>query len=588
MSEDQAQTGGNTMAGAMPTDALKANSSVDVSADSDVLKPGGVSEENVATINRELQEKSVLRHAGDLNMPYVNIGKTPLNPDFFNLIDIETAKKAKAVSFFKVGKKVRVAVVDPEMPETKEVIESLRSQGFEVDVNLASEPGVDEAIKTYDSSQKYKKPEIVETVAEKTIDTYEKEIANLSDLAEKLNTVTAEEGLNLLNVGAMKTNASDIHYEPEENTVNVRFRIDGMLHKVFEIKPETFAQISNQIKYEGKMQLNVENVPQDGRYTFTFNEKIVAVRVSSIPTPFGESFVCRFLVSGETTLTLEALGFQGAALNRLTTATKISQGMILVTGPTGSGKSTTLYSLLNMMNSPENKLITLEDPVEYHLSGVTQSQIDEKHDYTFVEGLRTVLRQDPDVVMLGEIRDLETAETAAQAALTGHVLLSTLHTNSAIDTIPRLVNMGLPPFMVAPALDTIVAQRLARRVCPHCSTKKKISDSETKEFDETFKNLENVNKAVDTAIPQEVPKTHGCDICSNTGYKGRLVLTEVVTITAEMKELILNNASSVKLILAARKDGMITIREDGLMKVSQGLTTLEEVHRVTNISRFGS
>lgn len=538
---------------------------------------------NVAQVNREFQEKSTLKKAHDLNLPYVNIGKTPLNPDYLRLLDFEIEKKAKIIPFFKFGKKVRVAVQDIENQDTKNAINELTTKGYEVSLSLSSLSGIEAALKVAEKQNQYKKIEIVTTVAQQAIATYEKEIAGLSELSKKLDSVTAEEALNLLNVGAMKTGASDAHYEPEPDKVIVRFRIDGILHKVFELKPQTYKNLSNQMKYESKMQLNVFTIPQDGRYSFMFNEKQIGVRVSSLPTPFGESFVCRFLVGDDKVITLEELGFQGLALTKLKKATKISHGMILSTGPTGSGKSTTLFSILSVMKSPENKVITLEDPVEYPISGVTQSQIDEKRNYTFASGLRAVLRQDPDIVMLGEIRDLETAETATQAALTGHVLLSTLHTNSAIETIPRLINMGLPPFMIAPSLNTIIGQRLVRKVCPNCVTLEDLTTSEKQEFEMVLKNLKNINPGAAIDVPAKAPKIHGCDKCSQTGYKGRLVLAEVITVSSEMKQLILNNSSSVNLIAAARKEGILTMREDGFLKVAQGMTTLEEVYRVTNI-----
>ncbi|MFH1533728.1 MAG: GspE/PulE family protein [Nitrospirota bacterium] len=539
----------------------------------------------VSEVNREFQEKSTLKRAGDMGLPYINIAKTPLNADFLRLIEFEEAQKGRIIPFFKVAKKVRVAVEDPEKPETKEVISSLEGKGFEININLASSSGINDALKFYQSTQIYKKIELVENVEESTIATYEKEIAQLKDLPVKLAEVTAEEGLNLLNVAASKTHASDVHYEPGESEIDVRFRIDGVLHKVFALETSVYSKIAEQIKYQSKMKLNVDTIPQDGRYVFTFNQNKVAVRVASIPTPYGESFVCRYLPSGRKAMTFEELGFHGIALKKLEKAAKISQGMILVTGPTGSGKSTTLYSLLGVMNTPENKIITLEDPVEYYMKGVTQSQIDESRDYTFVTGLRSILRHDPDIVMLGEIRDIETAETAAQAALTGHVLLSTLHTNSAIEAIPRLVNMGLPPFMVAPALNTIVAQRLVRKVCSHCVKTEAISESEKEEFKKVIENLKKVNPGVEIEVPENVAKVVGCDACSSTGYLGRLVICEVVTITSEIKQLILDNASSVDLIAAARKEGIITMREDGFIKAAQGLTTLEEVHRVTNVAK---
>ncbi len=539
-------------------------------------------DQEMAKINREFQEKSTLRHAHELGIPYIDIAKTPLNPDFLKIVDLEVAKKGRVIPFFRVGKKIRVAVDNLENPETQNLIKLLEGQGNEIDISLASSSGMDDAFKIYDASEQYKKIEIVESVESKSIATYEKEIATLKDLPTKLEEVTAEEGLNLLNVGAMKTNASDIHYEPEEDGVIVRFRIDGILHKVFKLKADVYKKIAEQLKYQGKMRLNVNTSPQDGRYVFNFNDKKIAVRTASIPTPFGESFVCRYLPSDKKTVTFEELVFQGISLKKLENVTKIAQGMVLVTGPKGSGKSTTLYSILSRMSTPENKVITLEDPVEFFMEGVTQSQIDEKRGYTFANGLRSILRHDPNIVMIGEIRDLETAETAAQAALTGHVLLSTLHTNSAIEAIPRMINMGLPPFMVAPSVNTIIGQRLVRKVCEKCGVLEPINESERKEFEMVMKNLQNINPAEVIPIPEQVKRIKGCDDCSNTGYSGRIVIVEVITIGAEIKKLILDNASTVDIIAATRKEGMLTMREDGLIKVAQGKTTLEEVHRVTN------
>ncbi len=539
----------------------------------------------VQKINREFQEKATLNKAYQAGLSYIDLSKTPLNHDFLKIIEFETAKKARLVPFFKVGSKVRIAVENPESQETKSVIEELKTRGLDVEMSVASTTGIDEAIAFYERiQQKYKKIEVVKNVEKSSIETYEKEIAAITDLNKKLETVTAEEGLNLLNITAMKTGASDIHYEPEDEVVVVRMRIDGVLHKGFEMSPLVYKNISKQIKYESKMQLNVTTIPQDGRYSFTFNNNKIGVRVSSIPTPYGESFVCRFLTTGEVVTSFDDLGFQGGALKKLEKVCKISHGMVLVTGPTGSGKSTTLYAIINKMSTPQNKIITLEDPVEYPIAGVTQSQIDEKRGYDFANGLRALLRQDPDITMLGEIRDLETAQTAAQASLTGHIVLSTLHTNSAVETIPRLVNMGLQPFMVAPSLDTIVAQRLVRKVCKKCSTMEELSLSEKKEFEVTMEALRKINSAIAIEIPEKIPRVKGCDACSQTGYSGRIVLAEVVTIGSEMKRLILNKASLVDLIMAVRKEGMITMREDGFLKVAQGLTTLEEVFRVTNVS----
>lgn len=537
----------------------------------------------LSEINREFEEKSVVQKSEQLGLPYVYISKTPINLDLLSLIDYDKAKEALALPFFKVGKKLRVAVADPNNQKTKTLLKTLEDAGYEVSLHLASGAGMNEALNIYDKRKFAAPKEVVKNVDEAKIQAYEKEIAALKDVKEKLNAVSSEEGLNMIDVGAIKTGASDVHYEPGEHKIAVRFRIDGILHQVFELDREAFLNIANQIKYKSKLKLNITNVPQDGRYSFTINERDIDVRVSTLPTQFGETFVCRYLDSKQGFSEFEDLGFEGDHLKQLTGLTTLSNGMILVTGPTGSGKTTTLYSMLNFFNTPEKKTITLEDPIEYHIPGVSQSQVNEKRNYTFASGLRSILRQDPDIVMLGEIRDLETAETATQAALTGHVLLATLHTNSAIESIPRLVNMGLPPFMVAPSVHSIIGQRLVRKVCNDCHTMESPSASEREDMQTSLESIKSVRKDVTVEIPEQLPKVVGCEKCSHTGYKGRSVICEILRVDNEIKDMILNKESSVKIIESARKKGMITMREDGILKVIAGVTTLDEVYRATNM-----
>ncbi len=541
-------------------------------------------DETLEKINRGFKERATIEKAKELKMQYINIGVTPINPDLLKLIPPETAKSALIMPFFKIGKKVRVAVADPQNAETKAVLQDLINKGYELNINLASDAGILEATRLYESEQ-YKPKKVLETrLSEEKIKAYEQEIQQLSQLKEKLPTLSSEESVYLISVGALKTGASDMHFEPEEKTVRVRFRIDGVLHTIFEMDIPTYKNIVNQIKYQCKMKLNINNEPQDGRYSFTVNDRKVDVRVSDLPTEYGETFVCRLLDSGRKLVSFEEMGFWGENLQHVEHLTHISHGMILITGPTGSGKTTTLYTMLDKYNKPESKVITLEDPIEYHLKGISQSQINEKRGYDFAGGLRAILRQDPDVVMIGEIRDLETAETAAQAALTGHVLLSTLHTNSAIESIPRLINIGLPPFMVAPALNSIIAQRLVRRICPACQKMEKVPKAELDELNKTIEIIMKIRPSVQgLSVPAELPKAPGCDVCSHTGYKGRMSVVEMVNVDFEMRDLILNKASSTKMIEAARRKGMLTMREDGVLKVLKGITTLEEVHRVTAI-----
>ncbi len=540
-------------------------------------------------INRGIHEKEVMSKAETLHIPYVDVGTMPINPDLLKLITKEAALANKLMPFILFGKKLHVAVVDPEFAETKVQIETWKGNGYEVVFHLCSQESLNQVVMVFDAQQSMQKQEIVTNVEEARVGAFEKEITLLSDLKDKIQKVTSEEALNLIEVGAMKTGSSDMHFEPEEKSARVRFRIDGELHKVFDLDMKTYLNVVNQLKYKCKMKMNVTTIPQDGRYEFVLNDRKIDVRVSCIPTQYGESFVCRLLDSSRSLLGFAEMGFQGAYLEKMEKLSSLSHGMVLVTGPTGSGKTTTLYSLLGKFNQPDAKVITLEDPIEYHLTGISQSQIDPTHGYDFAGGLRTILRQDPDVVMVGEIRDLETATVAAQAALTGHVMLSTLHTNSAIETIPRIVNMGLPEFIVAPALHTIIAQRLVRKLCA-CAEKRPMTEDEKAKF---AKDIETIRAVVPditvkiptlAVLPTDMLVSKGCEKCSNTGFKGRVVIVEIITIDAELQELILAKTSAPKLFEAARKKGMITMQEDGILKVLQGLTTMEEVFEATNIA----
>lgn len=531
-------------------------------------------------INRELEEKSAQDRAKQMNLPYIDVAVFPINPDILHILSPEDAKRGGVMLFYKTGKRLRAAVSDPDNPDTQDVLKKLESGGFEIQINLASAAGIKEAFELYASEQYKLKTEIKNVVKEEEIH-YEKELENLAKLKESIGKLPAEEALNTLNVSAIKAGASDIHYQPEEAGCIVRFRIDGVLHSVFEVDKEVYEKLANQLKYKAGMKLNITNVPQDGRFRFIVNERKIDVRVSSLPTEYGESFVCRILDSGKHFATFEELGFSGKSLEILNKSGDLAQGMVLVTGPTGSGKTTTLYVLLNKFNQPEYKIITLEDPIEYHLKGVTQSQINEKRGYDFAGGLRSILRQDPDVLMIGEIRDLETAQAAAQSAMTGHVLLSTLHTNSAIETIPRLITMGLPAFMVAPALSVVVAQRLLRRLCK-CSEMRQITAEEKDFIDKILQGIKSVDASFLAQTPDSLKIPKGCDDCNGTGFRGQMVISEVLYVDDDLKDAILKSKSTSEIFSIARSKGMLTLIEDGILKVIAGHTSLGEVHRVTN------
>lgn len=543
----------------------------------------GTGSAHVDQINRNFKEKAISERAAAMHMDYVNIGAMPINPDYLNLISREDAHESFLVPFFRIGKKIRIAIAHPTNQKALALIKKFKEDGYQININLATEEGVLEALKNYESSEFQETDKPVENIFDESqIAAYEQEIEGLQQLKDKLSSVTAEEALNLVNVGAIKTGASDIHYQPEDTHTTVRFRIDGVLQDIFQMDKKTYEYLVNQLKYKCKMKLNIATEPQDGRFYFNFNKRKIDVRVSALPTEYGETFVLRLLDSGKKALTFENMGYSGRNLTLAKSATDISNGMVLVTGPTGSGKTTMLYAMLRIFNTPEAKVITLEDPIEYHIENVAQSQINEKRGYTFGSGLRAILRQDPDVVMLGEIRDKETAETAAQAALTGHVLLSTLHTNSAVETIPRLLNIGLQPYMVAPAINTIVAQRLVRVLCKECAREEATADSERAEIEKVIVGIRTVAPDMQLEVPGLMKKSVGCAKCSHTGYSGQTAIAETFVFDDNIRDLILQNKSTHEIFEAARAQGMLTLKEDGVLKVIAGITTLEEIYRVAN------
>ena len=381
---------------------------------------------------------------------------------------------------------------------------------------------------------------------------------------------------NLISYGAY-INASDIHIETLENAVLVRFRIDGILHEITTIPKDVHAGILARIKLLAALKVDEHQKPQDGRFRFSYGQGSVDVRVSLIPTLYGEKIVMRLLTSSQRPLSLSELGFNDTMAMMIEESIKKTYGMILVTGPTGSGKTTTLYSILNILNRPEVNIVTIEDPIEYNIRYINQIQINPLAGITFASGLRSILRQDPNIIMVGEIRDEETAEIAVQSALTGHVVLSSLHTNDAVSAIPRLIDMKVPRFLVAAVLNAAVAQRLVRKICLDCIESYVVSQEEQDSLKEQFKEL---NLSLDT-IPKTLYRGKGCKVCNGIGYRGRMGIYEILEITDDMRQMISSDVFSVeKLLDIARKHGMISMFQDGMQKAALGVTTVEEVLRV--------
>jgi type II secretory ATPase GspE/PulE/Tfp pilus assembly ATPase PilB-like protein len=413
---------------------------------------------------------------------------------------------------------------------------------------------------------------------------YEKEISNFTDLQKKIGEVNTTDIITLIFGAALKIGTSDVHVEAEEEDVKIRFRIDGKLRDAASLPRVAWKQIIGRLKLLAGVKINVEDVPQDGRITIYLTNEKIDIRVSFLPTAFGESVVMRILRPKAIALEFDNLGIRGKALEDLEREIEKPNGMIITTGPTGSGKTTTLYAILKKLNQPTEKIITLEDPIEYKLQGINQSQIDHSRNYDFAKGLRSILRQDPDIVMVGEIRDAETAEIAIQAALTGHLVVSTIHTNSAAGAIPRFMSMGVKPFLLAPALNAVIGQRLVRRLKPEMSRPAKLSAAKLNQVKRILGAIpKNSGYSVDLdklnfmePDPEKITPT-------DDGYKGRVGIYEIFTMTNEIEEEVLKkDVSEARIAEMATAAGMINMAQDGLLKALDGLTSVDEVLAVAN------
>lgn len=527
-----------------------------------------------------LKEKEVeaQRFAQEIGMPHIDLEKFPISQEALKQIPFAMAKELQAVCFYAQDQQLRVGAVDPTMQDVVQYTEEM-AQRLDAHVGLyvISQKSLQ---KVYEL---YSKLPVVEAVSKdvqistEIIEQVKADVTDFESLQAFLKKKSTTDIISIIMGAGVKLNASDVHIEAEQESIVVRFRLDGMLHDVATLPQDAYKAVISRLKLVAALKLNITDKPQDGRITLDLAGDEVDVRVSTIPTVYGESVVMRLLKQNREGLTLEKLGMHPAALKVFQTQIERPNGMIITTGPTGSGKTTTLYAAMQVVNTSDVKIITLEDPVEYKMEGINQSQIDLSKGYTFAKGLRSMVRQDPDIAMVGEIRDLETAEIAVQAALTGHLILSTIHTNSAAGAIPRFMSMGVKPFLLAPALNCVIGQRLVRKLCPSCK-KEQTLDPELQQ---------RVTPLLDDLSPDVQPPSRvfyhpeGCTECNGIGYKGRIGIYEIFVVSKEVEELILQgNASEYDVEARAKEQGMITMVQDGLIKATQGLTSVEEVFRV--------
>ena len=510
-------------------------------------------------------------------VPAINLAYFEIDASVVKLIPFETAKRYQILPLSRVGASLTIAMVDPTNVFAMDDIKFMT--GFNIEPVVASESSILEGIdKAYGTKQGEDLESVMQTIndsdADVELQTEEAEAA-LADLERAADEAPIVKLVNLILTDAVKRGASDIHMEPYEKEFRVRFRIDGVLQAIMSPPLKLKDAITSRLKIMSKLDISEKRLPQDGRIMLKMNlngkKKQLDFRVSTLPTLWGEKIVMRLLDKENLRLDMTKLGFEQESLTKFEKAILKPYGMVLVTGPTGSGKTNTLYSSIARLNTPDTNIMTAEDPVEFQLGGVNQVQMKEQIGLNFAAALRAFLRQDPNIILVGEIRDFETAEIAIKAALTGHLVLSTLHTNGAPETITRLMNMGIEPFLVATSVHLICAQRLIRRVCKECAEPMEVPIQTL--IDEGF--------GPEEAKTVTLMKGKGCGVCNNTGYKGRTGLYEVMEVDDEIRELVLVGASAVELKKKAIERGMITLRRSGLTKVAMGWTTLEEVARET-------
>ncbi|MBI2627055.1 MAG: Flp pilus assembly complex ATPase component TadA [Parcubacteria group bacterium] len=447
-----------------------------------------------------------------------------------------------------------------------------------------SKRGLDRALEGYKELKEFEKVKLgIVKISEGNISSVQKDIQNIQDIRKKLGKVTITELIEVLLAGALKIEASDIHFEPEEKSIRLRYRVDGILQDIMDVELQNYVQILNRLKIVSGLKINIHEAPQDGRFTIRMEDVDIEIRVSILPGGYGENIVMRILDPRTIKQGIEELGMRQDLLEEMKKQLKKTTGAILTTGPTGSGKTTTLYAFLQYVNEEGTKIITIEDPIEYHIKGISQTQTEPEKGYTFANGLRAIVRQDPDVVLIGEIRDVETAEIALHAALTGHLVFSTLHTNDSAGTIPRLIDLGVKPQIIAPALNVAMAQRLIRQLCKEC---KKIDKPTAEQLQRIKIALASLPKKVSTKKMEDNLKIFnpvGCNKCNNTGYKGRIGIFEAFIINDDIEKLILGSPAISEVRELAIKNGMVTMLQDGYLKVLEGITDMVEVERVTGL-----
>lgn len=543
-------------------------------------------DEKMQRVRKQEAEARAQYEAKKLNLSYADLSTMPIAVEALALVPEKKARQSKMAVIAKKDQVISIAVAqDPKKPEIQQIIQELQNKGLSYSLIFISLESLRVAIERYKDIPKEYKSEVSGKVviSGQTFADLREKIKKIDDVSGIISSFGQDESSKIVEViivGALNLDASDVHFEPKEEETIFRFRIDGVLHDVAKLAPATYKSVLTRFKLLSEMVLNVHDIAQDGRFTISLDKTNIEVRVSIIPGNYGESLVMRILNPKAIALKLGDMGFREDIYQLLEKEIKKPHGIIITTGPTGSGKTTTLYAFLKKIASPDIKIITLEDPVEYHLSDIVQTQVEAEREYTFASGLRAILRQDPDVILVGEIRDAETAEIAVQSAQTGHLVFSTLHTNDAAGAIPRFIMLKVQPSILSDALNLIMAQRLVRRLCQNCKKEVKPTAEEMKKIKDALGNLpKNVKvKPIDDNLT--IFRSGSCEKCAGTGYKSRIGIIEILIVNGVMEKLIAASPTHADIVDLAKKQGMVTLYQDGMIKVAEGITSIEELESI--------
>lgn len=544
-------------------------------------------EKKLETLRRHEEEELARMLSEKYGIGYVDLTQLPIDTDSLRLVHEEKAREAGLCPFNQLNKKVSLAVISPNNQKVKEIVDDLTKRGFVVSLFMASHLSLERAWSRYkDLSFAIETKAGVLDISGEEVQHLMATIHSIDDVVEQVTSVLGMKKiykisriLETILAGALATFASDVHIEPEEISVKLRYRLDGVLTDILSFDHETHNLLLSRMKLLSGLKINVKNAAQDGRFSVRIDNKEIEIRTSVLPGNYGESVVLRVLDPTTLTIPMEKLGMNKKLFPLLEREIHKPNGMILNTGPTGSGKTTTLYAFLQRVKNPQIKIITIEDPIEYHVPGIVQTQVN-KRDYTFELGLRSSLRQDPDIIMVGEIRDPEVADTAIQASLTGHLVFSTLHTNTAAGAFPRLIGLGVNPALIGSSVNVVMAQRLVRILREDCREPYTLEGTEKAFVDRVLATIEDTSLIPKNTTTAYRPKTGGSCI---TGFRGRLAVFEAIEVTPAIEEMMNSSATEREIALEAAKQGTLTMIQDGVIKVLDGVTTLEELARVIEV-----